>query len=127
MWKFIIAWVPMIFIAIANGIFRESILAGKLDELQAHQVSTITLILLFGIYVWFLFRIWEPDSANHALVVGLLWLLLTVVFEFLFGHYVAGHSWNRLFHDYNILKGRLWILVLIWVTVAPYVVYQIRN
>jgi len=26
MWKYILAWFPMIFIAIANGLFREKIL-----------------------------------------------------------------------------------------------------
>jgi hypothetical protein len=127
MWRFIIAWVPMIFIAIANGIFREKVLANKLSELQAHQLSTLTLILLFGLYMWGLFSIWIPTSANHALRIGLLWLLFTVIFEFIFGHYVAGHSWSRLFQDYNILKGRLWIFVLIWVTIAPYIIYQLRN
>jgi hypothetical protein len=29
-------------------------------------------------------------------------------FEFLVGHYVMGHPWSRLLHDYNILAGRLW-------------------
>ncbi|MCW5518761.1 hypothetical protein J1N09_02855 [Aureitalea sp. L0-47] len=127
MWKFIVAWVPMIFIAIANGIFREKVLASRLGELQAHQLSTATLILLFALYMWGLFSIWEPASANQTLRIGLLWLLFTVIFEFIFGHYVAGHSWSRLFEDYNILKGRLWIFVLIWVTIAPYIINQLRN
>jgi len=49
---------------------------------------------------------------------------MTVCFEFFFGHYVAGHPWSRLFHDYNILDGRIWGLLLVWITVAPYVFYR---
>lgn len=127
MWKYVIAWFPMIIIAIGNGLFREKFLANRLSELQAHQLSTASMIVLFGIYVWILFKIWTPISASQAIIIGLIWLVLTVVFEFLFGHYVAGHSWDKLLHDYNILKGRVWLLVLIWITIAPYIIYQIQK
>ena len=60
-----------------------------------------------------------------ALAVGLVWLGLTIAFEFLFWHYVAKHPLNRLIHDYNILEGRLWSFVLIVVAIAPYVFYKI--
>ena len=127
MWKYILAWFPMIIIAIANGLFREKILTNRLNELQAHQLSTAIMIILFGIYVWILFKIWYPTSLNQAIIIGLIWLVLTVFFEFLFGHYVAGHSWERLLQDYNILKGRVWLLVLIWISIAPYIIYQLQK
>jgi hypothetical protein len=41
-----------------------------------------------------------------------------VGFEFLVGHYVMGYPWIRLFHDYNIFAGRLWVVLLLWITVA---------
>ena len=44
---------------------------------------------------------------------------LTVSFEFGFGRLVMKHSWERLLHDYNILEGRVWILVLLWTLLAP--------
>lgn len=125
MWRYLVAWVPLVFIAIANGLFREKFFANRLKELQAHQASTVTLIILFGIYIWIVLRIWKPESAQQATFIGLIWLVLTVAFEFLFGHYVAGHSWGRLFNDYNILAGRVWILILIWVAIAPYIFYQL--
>ncbi len=127
MLKYIWAWFPMIVIAIANGIFREQFLANHLDELRAHQMSTASMIVLFGLYVWVLFRVWLPTSVNQAVGIGLIWLILTVLFEFLFGHYVAGHSWERLLADYNILKGRLWMRVLLWISVAPLIMYQLRK
>ncbi|MCA0153153.1 hypothetical protein [Winogradskyella vincentii] len=127
MWRYIIAWFPMIIIAIANGLFREKVIRNKLNELQAHQISTATMIVLFGIYVWVLFKILNPSSEIQAIKIGLLWLVLTIIFEFTFGHYVAGHSWNRLFQDYNIFQGRVWVLVLIWITIAPYIIYQLQK
>ena len=117
----------MVFVAIGNGLFREKFLLGRFNELQAHQLSTVSMIGLLGVYVWFLFKLWLPVSGSQALFIGLLWFCLTVLFEFAFGHYVAGHSWSKLLHDYNILEGRVWIIALLWITLAPYITYQLQK
>jgi hypothetical protein len=127
MWKYILAWVPMVLIAIANGVLREAWYGKHLSELEAHQVSTATGVLLFGAYIWVLIRIWRPESPGQAFAVGLTWLGLTVAFEFLFGHFVAGHPWSRLFHDYNIFAGRVWAIMLIWIIFAPYLFYRLGK
>ncbi len=125
--KYIIAWIPMIFIGIANGILRQAGYARFMSELRAHQLSTLTGIIFFGLYIWALNRWWRVPSAEQALAIGFIWLGMTIIFEFIFGHYVMGHPWSRLFHDYNLLKGRVWILVLIWITIAPYLFYRISG
>jgi hypothetical protein len=119
-----LAWAPMVFIAIANGIVRQSVYGPSMNELTAHQISTVTIVLLFGFYIWSLTRIWRIPSTRQAISIGLIWLALTIAFEFLFGHFVAGHTWSRLLHDYNILDGRLWFFVLLWITVAPYLFFR---
>lgn len=53
-------------------------------------------------------------------------LRLGVAFEFLFGHYVAGHSWERLLHDYNLVAGRVWLILLVWVALAPSLFFRLR-
>ncbi|HAA27036.1 MAG TPA: hypothetical protein DCE56_04320 [Cyanobacteria bacterium UBA8553] len=122
--RYILAWIPMIFIGIINGIVREVTYGKYLNELRAHQVSTITGVLLFSFYIWALTRLWSIESPEQALLIGFIWLGLTVVFEFTFGHYIAGHSWSRLLSDYNILAGRVWIVVLIWIAIAPLLFYR---
>lgn len=124
MLRYILAWIPMVFIGIINGIAREVTYGKYLSELRAHQVSTLTGILLFSIYIWGLSYFFRFESLQQALTIGLIWLGLTVIFEFSFGHYVAKHSWSLLLHDYNILAGRVWIIVLIWIAIAPMVFYR---
>jgi hypothetical protein len=72
-------------------------------------------------------RIWKPASARHALTIGLVWLSMTVAFELLFGHYAAKCPWRDLLHDYNLCAGRVWLVVLVWVTVTPYLFYQLQQ
>jgi hypothetical protein len=127
MWKYVLAWVPMVVIAIVNGVLRESTYGKRLSELRAHQVSTLAGLVLFTIYIGVVTAIWPLDSPGQALTVGCTWLILTLAFEFLFGRYVAGHSWGRLFQDYNLLAGRVWVLIPIWVAVAPYVFHSLGR
>lgn len=124
--KAVLFWIPMVFIAILNGIIRGAVYERPLGELPAHQISTFALIILFGVYIWFVIPFLSIQSAMGAIAVGLIWLGLTIVFEFIFGHYVAGHSWAKLFADYKIWEGRLWMLVLVWIAVAPYLMFKIR-
>jgi hypothetical protein len=127
MWRYVLAWVPMVAIAIANGALREAICGKRMSELRAHQVSTLSGIVLFTVYIWGVTTVWPLQTSGQAIAVGITWLLLTLAFEFLFGHYVAGHSWSRLLHDYNVLAGRVWVLIPIWVAVAPYVFHSLGR
>jgi hypothetical protein len=114
----------MVIIAIANGAVRQAWYGLYLGELPAHQLSTCIALVLFGLYIWISLRFFPPNSAAQAWAIGFLWLSLTVAFEFLFGHYLAGHSWSRLVQDYNLFAGRVWVLILLWVTVSPYLFYR---
>lgn len=122
-----IAWIGLVIVAIINGTIREKGYRKYVGELRAHQISTITGIILFGACIYIFSLIWKIQSANQAITIGLIWLALTIVFEFVFGHFVMKHPWDKLLHDYNILKGRLWLLILIWTTIAPYVFYMLSN
>jgi hypothetical protein len=127
MLKYVLAWLLLVMIAMVNGALREGLYGKYLGELRAHQVSTVSGVLLFGVFIWALVRFRRPESSKQAITIGLIWLGLTVAFEFIFMHYVAGRSWDVLLHDYNIFAGRVWVVVLVWVTVAPYVFYRLQK
>ncbi len=119
-------WVIFVVFFIINGSAREFLYKPKIGELWAHQVSCvigISFILLFTYF--FISRVSFEFSRTDLLMLGGFWLVLTVMFEFVFGHYVIGHPWSYLFADYNILKGRLWSLVLIATFLAPYIAGRI--
>lgn len=71
--------------------------------------------VVIGAYAWR----WPFAGSAAAWRAGILWLAMTVAFEFLFFHYVTGHSWSELLANYDLAAGRLWVLLLAWIAVAP--------
>ena len=127
MWKYLIAWFVMLLVSIANGTVRDFTYGRRMDELTAHQLSTASGVLLLGIVILGFVRRYPPSSGRMAVSIGLLLMALTVAFEFLFFHYVGGHSWAELFANYDVSKGRVWVFVLIWVAVAPYLFFRLGR
>ncbi len=89
---YLLAWVPMIVIAILNATVRETTYSKFVTALQAHQISTLIAVILFAAYIWGLTSLFPLNSSFQAIIIGCLWLVLTVMFEFSFGHYVAQQS-----------------------------------
>lgn len=125
--RYLAAWLLLAAVGIVNGMLRNSTYGRHIPDLAAHQVSTLTGILATGAVVWLLSRRWPFESAMQAWTIGIVWLLMTVAFEFGFGRFVVGHSWARLFADYNLLAGRVWVLFLIWITVLPRLCLQLDD
>ena len=112
-------WLLLLILALLNGAIREILLKPRFGEQAGHIVSTASLCAASILLAWFSIAWIGPKNGREALVVGIAWVALTVAFEFLAGHYVFGNSWERLFADYNVFRGRIWILVLVANLFAP--------
>jgi hypothetical protein len=119
-------WLPMILIAFANATLRELVFIKHYSEFRAHQLSTITLISLCSIYVWFVFPMLDIKNSKQAFLIGFVWVLLTVAFEFSVVS-VTNQSWEYLFRDCNLFAGRIWLLFLFSLFLLPCLVHVIRN
>jgi len=107
-------------LAIINGVIRNKFYAPKIGEYPAHVISTIIAICFVVVGTYLLLRFMRIDYSNiDLLLIGGFWVILTVLFEFVFGHYVVGNPWEKLLADYNILKGRLWSLFLLTELISP--------
>jgi hypothetical protein len=124
--RYLIAWLVLLVIAVANGFLRQLTYGKRMAELRAHQLSTLTGAVAVGAAIWCIVRLWPPSSAAEALLIGAIWLALTVAFEFFMGLVLARRPLREVLHDYNLLAGRVWVLFLIWLTLAPWVFYELR-
>ena len=125
--RYFVAWFPIVIIAFGNATIREAVYKRYVGELAAHQISTLSLGILVGIYVLVLSRHVKLQNAGQAVGVGLMWLVMTIVFETALGRYVLGNPWSQVLRDYNVSEGRVWPLFLLWLTVSPYVFYRIKD
>ncbi|MCB0834795.1 MAG: hypothetical protein KDC45_15100 [Bacteroidetes bacterium] len=117
----VFTWIILLLLAIANGSLRTFVIAPQVGDLRGHQISTVLLCSLIGTLSWLTISWIKPSRAGHAWLVGGLWVLLTLAFEFLAGHYLFGNSWEKLLFDYQLFSGRIWILALITTFVSPYI------
>lgn len=114
-----LVWLAILAAAIGNGGIRVRWLISRFGEQSGHVLSTLSLCIAI-LVASFLSMGWIGTATRgDALRVGLLWLALTLAFEFLGGHFLFGAPWSRLLADYDVFRGRVWILVLITTALAP--------
>ena len=121
-----IIWFALLVVAVANGGFREALLIPRFGPHTGHIVSTIMLCAGILIVTYLAVAWIHPGSPRDAIAIGLAWLALTLAFEFGFGR-ARGKAWAELLADYDVLKGRIWVLVLVTTAVAPYLAAQARG
>lgn len=120
--RVVLVWVLLAVAMVVQGSVREALATPMLGPLRAHQLASVTgaVIVILGSALslrW----LGAVKDVPRQLRIGGFWLVLTVLFEFGFGHFVVGHSWERLLHDYDLAAGRLWLLVLVATLLGPYV------
>lgn len=121
-----LTWLLMIPVAILNGGFREAVLVPAVGDLRGHQLSVLTGSVAFFALVYTMLHRDVPRYTDRWLLgLGGVWVVATIVFEFIFGHWVMGHTWSYLLADYNVFAGRLWPVVLAAVAIAPLAVKRI--
>jgi len=120
-------WALMLIIAIILGAGREMLLTPAVGELSAHQIGSILFSVCIFLLVYSLIPTMKLTTHSAYWLLGISWVAMTVTFEFLFGHFVMGHSWSRLLADYNLLQGRLWILILMVTGISPFIAAKLRG
>jgi len=112
-------WVAMALVAILNGGFREVVLIPRVGEYVGHVLSTAVLVTAVLLLSFLYFRA-TPIEYTQAelLLVGVVWTVLTVGFEFLVG-YVEGTPVSVTIGQYNVLAGQVWIAVPLSLLLSP--------
>jgi len=94
-------WLLFIPLAIANGALRDLVLAPAFGDTLGRAVSSLTLSLLI--------------------------LVLTLLFEVSFFVLVMGHPMDELLMDFDLFRGRLWLIVLTATFFAPLLASKVRK
>jgi len=117
----------MLFIAIGNGALRQTTFGKVMPELHAHQLSTLIGSVVIGAFIWFVINAWPPSSSRKAIAIGIVWMCLTVAFEFFMGLVLLGRPLAQVLGDYDLLSGRVWLLFLLWLAIAPWLFHSLKR
>jgi hypothetical protein len=123
----LVIWFVLLVVAVCNGALREAVIVPRTGSAAGRGISTLLLSAAILVLAWVSVPWIEPTRASDALLVGALWVALTLAFEFLGGHYLFGTPWPELLADYNVVKGRIWPLVLVTTLLAPWIAFRISG
>lgn len=117
--KSLFAWFVILVLAVANGALREAVLIPLLGKVSALVLSGALLSLAIIVVAYVLVRGASNASFSRSLLVGILWLALTLAFEFSFGLYVQRKPLPEVLEAYTFGEGNIWPVVLLVTLLAP--------
>ena len=120
-------WFIIAVFAIGNGILRESVFVPYFGETVALPLSGITLSIIIFALTYLMFGLIGKKEDYVYLTIGIQWVAMTLIFEFVFGHYILKKSWIELFQVFNVLEGNLFLVALITSLVSPLLVSRIKK
>lgn len=120
-------WLLIIVAETIHGVLRGLFLVPVVGDLRARQIGVVIGSLIILAIVIASIRWIGAKTRRELLAVGALWLALTLAFEFLFGRYVAGASWQRLLSDYDPTRGGFLALGMVVLALSPLIAGKLRR
>lgn len=124
--KSLVIWLLVIPCAILNGGFRDLILTPILGEYALPASGIMLSIIIFILCLIGIPRMERGNSSTYK-IMGIVWIILTIAFEFIFGNLIMNKSIPELIKAYDITTGNLWLIVVILTGVYPFIIAKIKK
>ena len=107
------AWLMEILVAGFNFfVLMNTVYEPRLGALAAHQIGMTTRILVIFAFAYYLLRYVKDYKTVDLVHVGLMWLTLTLIFEWA-GSLAIGRPVEEILVGWNIWEGYMWPYVLL--------------
>ncbi|MCF6354009.1 MAG: hypothetical protein L3J26_02730 [Candidatus Polarisedimenticolaceae bacterium] len=120
-------WFVIVLAAIMNGMLREKILVPIIGSNLALPLSGVSLAIIVFVASLIFIPFIGASEAKVYIAIGLFWVVLTLLFEFIFGHFVAGKPWKDVMQVFNVKKGDLFLVVLCVTAISPWFAAKVRG
>jgi len=114
-----VVWLLIIFAETIHGTARTLLLEPLVGDFTARQVSVLTGAAMIVVITFVFVRWLKGSDALDFILIGAMWVMLTVGFEILLGRLVLDISWERIASDYNLFQGGLMLLGLVVMLFVP--------
>lgn len=125
--KILLWWLAILPLAVLNGLLRESVLLPVVGTVAAFITSGVILSCCIFAVAWLALANIRLRTAQHYWWMGVIWLLLTLVFEFAFGLGVQHQDMATLLAAYTFNDGNIWPVVLLVTLVSPRLAAHFRK
>ena len=129
--KAVLFWLALLVLAIFNAVVREMTYKPILEPylgMWAHQLSSLTgIVLFYWAILWFLKMVRGEYTDRDLVLAGLMWVVMTVVFETGMSLHLRGLSMGDVLQTYYFWKGETWIWVLVALFVMPLMIDRGLN
>jgi hypothetical protein len=127
LWRAFLVWLAIIFAESVHGALRQILLAPLIGDFPARRIAFfVGMALIFLIARAFIGWV-RARGAKELLLAGLLWAVLTLLFEFGLGFFVLGYSRERMYEDYDVSRGGLMGFGLLFMVFAPWLAAKLRG
>ena len=120
-------WLVILVLAILNGTLREKFLIPSFGTFTALIVSGLILSVLIFLVALIAIPGFGSLSTKEYWLIGLGWLVMTLIFEFSFGLFVEHKALSELLEAYTFKGGNIWPLVLASTLVSPWLAAHLRG
>jgi len=118
-------WLLMLPLAILNGGFRDYVTTPLIGDFARPLSGIILCLLIFAVSLWLVPRVGRGKCGTY-IKMGVIWLILTVLFEFGMG-FAIGETYYEMLRAYDITSGNLWLIVVIFIGITPYLIAKIKK
>ena len=106
-------WLLMMLAETVHGVLRSILLVPMIGDFPARQIG-VAIGSVIIIAMAFVFSNWlKVESIVGQISIGLFWVIMTVLFEFVLGRIVLHLPWERIIDDYDPSRGGFMIFGLL--------------
>jgi hypothetical protein len=124
--KALVIWLAILVLAIINGLLRENVLVPNYGAVPSLVLSGILLGCLVFAVSYALLPWLGTRIPAQLVLVGIGWLVLTLIFEFSFG-LLRGKPVTEILEAYAFKGGNIWPVVLLVTVASPWLAAKLRR
>ena len=128
-WHYVLAWFPLVVIALAIGLLRDAIYSKRREAARARRFSFALAAVAFGLYALAVVLLVPPGSQVEAWWIGGIWAVMTLAFELPIRWLAPRPAPNldELEAGERPQAARFGWPLLVWIGVAPWAWYRILE
>ena len=124
--KSILIWMCVLPSSVICGSVQSFVLDPLFGEVIGLNICSVSLCIFIYITIYFMLPKIESQPKEVYPKIGLTWVVSTLIFD-IGMRYATNIPESVIFGNYNIMEGKLWIFVILFMGIVPSLVAKQRG